>query len=573
MEAGTTNIGNILNRSRTLKIPYFQRSYVWKEEQWERFVDDMKYVSVSNQPYFMGAIILKQQETASTAQRGDIRSIIDGQQRLTTINLFFRALFNKNETADKFNEIFKTYSGELILQHNYYDCEVFKKILLNSDLSINDKNNNLYKCYDYFLKNIEKDEINPNNLLGNLIFIGIDLNYQEDEQLIFDTINSLGVSLTTAELLKNYLFHEDVDLYINNWKSVFEKDESTKEYWDQKVTVGRNKRANIDLFLESYLLIKIQEKSIDVKTEDKDRYFKIDSVFNSYKDFMKKYNLDKTKVINEIKVYAEIYRANIVPQIVEQDINKDNYVQRINLVVFALDTFTIVPYLLYVCKNVSDLNERNKIFKYLETYLLRRLIIRATTKNYNQLFRQSFINKEIDSLDKLIEIIEKKSDKLNYMPSDEDLKKGLLESALTNKQATGVLYLIEKTVRSPLNSTELKWIKEYSLEHIMPKMWEENWLVSESFSDVDKEKRNKLLLTLGNLTIITKKLNSSISNANWSTKKQGNGNKKGLNEYANGIEIFSKYLTKEEWDEECIKERAEELTELVVKKVWSLNKN
>lgn len=570
MEAAKTNIGNIFNRSRILEIPHFQRSYVWGKEQWERFLDDMKYISRSKYPYFMGSVILKQQEIPSSYKTGDVRSIVDGQQRLTTITLFFKALYTKNGIREKFSEIFKTYDGELILIHNYLDKELFEKILLDKELTDNDKEKQIYMCYDYFLKNITKEEIEANVLLGNVIFVGIDLSPQEDEQQIFDTINSLGVSLTTAELMKNFLFKDDIEAYIKNWRNIFEKDDETRKYWEQEVTAGRNKRSNIDIFLESYLLIKIQKKEIKVSSDDKERYFKIDSVFNSYKEFIKKYELDKNKIIEEIKDYAKVYQESINPKIVVQDIDKDDYVGRSNLVIFALDTATIIPYLLYICKQVQNSDEKKNILKYLETYLMRRIIVKATTKNYNQLFRASFFVNEVNTLNKLKNIIEKKSDKINFMPTDEDVKKGFNESWLTNKQATGVLYLIEKTIRSDLNSTELRFIQEYSLEHVMPKKWGNNWNKNNSLNEKQKKKRDEILRTLGNLTIITKRLNSSISDADWETKKVGKGNHKGLNEYANGIEIFSEYLSKTDWNEECIKERANELYDLSVNKVWSL---
>ena len=100
MEAGKINIGGIFDRARILKIPHFQRAYVWDEEQWERFLDDMRFASSSPSPYFMGSIILKQQETRSTDKKaGDVRTIIDGQQRLTTIVLFFFMKFPNPMTA------------------------------------------------------------------------------------------------------------------------------------------------------------------------------------------------------------------------------------------------------------------------------------------------------------------------------------------------------------------------------------------------------------------------------------------------------------------------------------------
>ena len=60
MKADTITIEQLFHKGRTLEVPFFQRSYVWEEDNWERFLDDMKSVSESNKPYFMGAAILKQ---------------------------------------------------------------------------------------------------------------------------------------------------------------------------------------------------------------------------------------------------------------------------------------------------------------------------------------------------------------------------------------------------------------------------------------------------------------------------------------------------------------------------------
>jgi len=567
MEAGRRNIPDIFNRANKLKIPHFQRSYVWQEEQWERFLEDMRYASNANCSYFMGSIILKQQETQ--AHQNNIRTIIDGQQRLTTFILFFKALFKKNNTPEEFLSIFTMFNKSIILEHNYSDKAVFEKIFFDQELEQGEKKNKIYKCYEYFLKTLKENEIDPNYLLSNILFVGIDLQYQEDEQQIFDTINSLGVMLTTAELLKNYLFKEDIDFYNRNWRDVFERDDEIKDYWDQEVTSGRNIRSNIDLFLQSYLFIKIQEKNLNVSAEDKERYFKIDSVFNSYKEFIKKYDIDKDLIISELKDYALVYKNIINPRIVEQDIDRDDYGQRLNLIMFGMDTATIIPYVLYVAKKVIDQDEKNKIFKYLEAYLVRRIICKETAKNYNQLFR-SFINNEIDTLEKIKEIIETKEEKINSMPSDEDVEEGFRASDLVNKQAKGVLYLIERSIRSDLNATELKYFNEYSLEHVMPKKWRNNWNADNLAND-QAEQRDKLILTLGNLTLLTKQLNSSIRDSDWVAKKNGNARNHGLKEYAQGIEIFSKYLQRENWNEDSITERGQELFKFFVNKVWNLD--
>ncbi len=76
MNAGKSSVNEIFNLGRTLEIPFFQRSYVWGRDNWERFLSDLLDVSEQNKPYFIGSIILKQQNVSSTNKNGDWRSVI-----------------------------------------------------------------------------------------------------------------------------------------------------------------------------------------------------------------------------------------------------------------------------------------------------------------------------------------------------------------------------------------------------------------------------------------------------------------------------------------------------------------
>ena len=84
MEAGKKTISDIFNGNRILEIPFFQRAYVWEDEQWGRLLEDMEEISQQNTPYFLGSVILKQQMTSTTKSVSDVRTLIDGQQRITT---------------------------------------------------------------------------------------------------------------------------------------------------------------------------------------------------------------------------------------------------------------------------------------------------------------------------------------------------------------------------------------------------------------------------------------------------------------------------------------------------------
>ena len=102
----------------------------------------------------------------------------------------------------------------------------------------------------------------------------------------------------------------------------------------------------------------------------------------------------------------------------------------------------------------------------------------------------------------------------------------------------------------------------------MPKKWENNW--SNSLSNEEKINRNKKLLTLGNLTIITQSLNSTIRDANWENKKNGRNDKKGLIAYASGLETMNNYLSFDEWDEKAIEHRSNFLLEKA-KEIWKVD--
>jgi uncharacterized protein with ParB-like and HNH nuclease domain len=557
MEAGKRTINDIFNGNRVLEIPFFQRSYVWTDTQWERLLEDMETVSMTNKPYFLGSVILKQQQTNTGNNVGDRRTLIDGQQRLTTLNIMIKVLCLRNGMNGSFDRVFRLMNNDIALWHNHNDLQDFNKILnLTKEEELTGETS-VIACYNYFKSEIDITKLNLNNILTNIMFVGIDLGVDEDEQQIFDTINSLGVRLTTAELLKNYFFQrDDVKSYNDNWRNVFERDSDTKKFWDRDITAGRSIRENIDLFFYSFLQIKIQDSALNVKNEDKKLFTKVDGLFDSYKKFIQDYNINKAALIQEIKEYAEIYRTNIDFDVVDRELSPNYGIERINAIIFGLENTTLIPYILFVLKKVQNSNERNLIFEYLESYLMRRMICHETTKNYNQLFSERLIANNIVTRDSLKAQIETQSDKVNFMPTDDDIQNGFDNSKLVNKQATGILYMIESMIRDRTkHSTSLLGLNRYSLEHVMPKKWENNWTPLKS--EEDKAKRNRILLTLGNLTIITTTLNTSIRDSDWNTKKNGRGDKHGLKTFASGIDTFSQYLDKAEWNEEVIKERAE----------------
>lgn len=213
----------------------------------------MEYVTATNRPYFLGSIILKQTASGNTwDQISDVRTVIDGQQRLTTTVLFFKALCMKLGKADLFARDFVLETDDVALLHGKNDHNAFVKVASSKDDNpIDDDSSNVVKAYNYFLNSIDVSKVDRGIIKKYVQFVCIDLNEDEDEQQIFDTINSLGVRLTTAELLKNYFFNrENNDEYASHWESVFESTKEKREYWDQEIVTGRIKRSLVDLFFE-----------------------------------------------------------------------------------------------------------------------------------------------------------------------------------------------------------------------------------------------------------------------------------------------------------------------------------
>jgi len=570
MEAGKRTINDVFNGSRVLEIPFFQRAYVWGEEQWERLLEDVETVSRNNTPYFMGSVILKQQTTNTSSNYGDIRTVIDGQQRLTTLSILLKVLCLKTNQMSVFDKRFRLDDNTTVLRHNHNDLEAYTAIMNLSGEADIERKDNISKAYAYFKKALNPEKVSFQAITNSILLVVIDLVAEEDEQQIFDTINSLGVKLTTAELLKNFFFgRNDLPDYERYWKDIFEADEETKEYWDREITTGRYKRSFIDMFFYSYLQIKIQDPALAVTNEDKILFSKVDKLFESYKRFIKAYYDNRKNVLlTDIREYACLFMRTFDPEMVNDELPAEAGVARLNAIIFALETTTLMPYMLFAERNVENVTVKRELYAFVEAYIMRRIVTKATTKNYNQLFTDRLILNQALSKQDFMSFLEKQDDKINYLPSDVQLRNAFKNYVLTNKQATGVLYLIESKIRDrSRHSTQLLGVNKYSLEHIMPKKWQNHWEMPVEQHQIDE--RNQKVLTLGNLTIITQALNASIRDSAWDTKKAGRGNNAGLKKYAEGIDTFSDYLDRSVWNEEAIDERAEFLYHLAVE-TWSI---
>lgn len=564
-------------------VPFFQRSYVWGVDNWNELWDNI--IDVKDQitkkqktEHFIGTIIVKQK---LTEEIGSIKyDLVDGQQRLTTLCLLIRALYDTCQDASLKEWIypkiiFKDSFGRthIRIEHSRIDKEYFSQIMLSKDKnsiiwqnykknSSGEKNqeHRIIQAYCFFREQIEAfcqsdEDIRKLTMiiLNYLPVINMTLTDNDDVQQIFDTINSLGVKLTTAELLKNHLYSniEVTEYYDKYWRDIFEKDEDAISFWNADKTSGRIVRSTIEMFLYSFLVIK-KESSI-----------RLENLFNEFKHYLKdRSNNEIIEFAKEIKDYANIYAEfpdgeNLV------EIGFKETEKRFFHIINGFEITTILPLVLLLYKVVKDQNELNSILEVLESYIVRRTVCKLTTKNYNNLFISLIkeIKKEPNiTSDLLKEKLLKYKEDTNRFPNNDEFKQAFLNKNLINRYSLELLYCISLFNLSHKYQDDKKLnMSGLTVEHLMPKKWRNNWPNPTENTEFE---RDSLLLTLGNLTLVQGRLNSSMRDSTWETKKTSLKDRSRLN-------ITTDYIDLQQWNEFNIQKRGSDLFDIAIQ-IWKI---
>jgi hypothetical protein len=580
---------NFLANEGLVKIPFFQRGYVWEESNWEDMLSDLLD---EKKNHFLGSLILKQQEQRSGKTKEV--SVIDGQQRLTTLSILIKALFDglpedtqsncKNDVYQclffKKNKTDSTWNVKI--QHSRVDASFYSKVIngLNAEniKDISDKSHSILKCYNYFRKKLKDLPLDTNvSLLNRLldnenkILVLIDLTDKEDEQTIFDTINSAGVRLSGADIIKNALFQKAIEVYGSNnddvtdlyktcWESVFSGDEDTINFWETSRPTGRLMRDNIEILLHSISVIK------NIFDPDKHTLSDLSSL---YKEFIN--SLDKEKLsrfANEIKDYAKLYREKIAAFNRSSLFNFTDNKHRLLHILEVCEISTFHPYLLSIFKKYEkDEKILNQKLSEIEKLIVRRMISKAETKNYNKLCKD-FISDDSQPTSLLKDV------------SDIQILEGLKN--ISNKNAALMLFWIELKRKNDDSKQSIKELKyNFSLEHLMPQKWEEYWSnipyvdsqgnILKS-SEESKVKRKPFIYHIGNMTLLNSSLNTSLRNYIFEYKVNGEGQKKGIKSYAD-LSITSDDILKPfndgdtVWNEQKIWNRTEKLYKEIIS-IW-----
>lgn len=610
MEANTRHLERIFDQTIQYQVPLFQRPYVWtREANLEPLWEDIQSLlekhlrSARLHPHFLGAIVLEQ--LANPTGAIESRQVIDGQQRFTTLQLFLIAV--RDHAVTHGNEKYVERFGDMVGNRRNridHDIEAFKVWPTNSDRpafravhqagspngldAIVKKNpdiqsSNIVAAYRYFHQQLSQwlsgalDDAEDANALKSRVaddrfdtlwqvvksylqLVVIDLDDGDETQVIFETLNARGEELLPADLIKNLLFRRaaadkaDVEqLYESNWQRL------EKPFWREEVVQGRLRRPRIDVFINHYLTLMTRDE------------VKASHLFNAFKNFALHAQRPEgsripipttpTEHITQLAHYSDVFarfgNAGGHHRLAA-------FLRRLE----AVDTTTVYPFLLHAYAELMPDREEDfdGILVVLESFLMRRLICGLTPKNYNRLFVE--LIKHVERA----ETVSPKSVNAFLSRGTGDSVRFPDDREFTTAASNMPLYgrLAQYKIRPILEALdELSYHRKseiqtlpsgLEIEHVMPKSWAAHWkLPPEVQTDpIEFERasarRDILLNTVGNLTLINGTLNAAQSNSPWAVKRPEllKFSKLNLNQYFHGPDADT-------WDDAAIKRRTDYL--------------
>lgn len=631
MQPSTLTIHEIFEKERRYLVPLFQRSYVWtREDQWEPLWEDIERqarsclvaVKEETQPatsHFLGAIVLN---VARVFGRGLARSeVIDGQQRLTTLQIFLAALRDFAEAADDFvaddvrrltfNPVRDRKSEELLkVWPTNADRDVFRavmtagapeKVLAAFGAGLDGTNVALPKiaeayCYFHdvisdFVESgenggeaadeaVSKDAATRADKLYAIVHalkttlqvVVIELEERDDPQVIFETLNARGQPLLPSDLIRNTVFLDasgrgkNIDsLYINYWHHfdemrVNERDSRGEDrFWHLVERQGRLTRPRIDLFIFH---------DLTVRTE---RDLNIGRLFREFRDWYSRSGISTEDYLASLKSRSDHFANLLVP------LGRDRvstFARRLR----SLDTSTVYPILLLLMelspRRLAP-EARDRIIVDLESYLVRRFVCQLTTKNYNRFFlsllrRLKRANEEGDDMAEVArsELL-KPTEQTVVWPSDSAFRAAWLNNPIYVRSRADRSAMVLQALNDELRTSKSESIvlpEQLTVEHLLPREWETHYPLPHGLplnqEETEEQRRWRLLNTVGNLTLITGPLNASISNGPFKEKAREIAKLSDLR-----INATFREHERAQWDEHDILQRGEDLLE-TAKTIW-----
>jgi hypothetical protein len=579
-----------------LLVPLFQRPYVWSlESQWAPLWDDVRRLAdraAARQPvarHFLGAVVM-QQQFGLGVDTLPIRILIDGQQRLTTLQLLLDAVHAElaavgaTAAAAQIEPLVANPEGYWSQAQDRFkvwptnrDRAAFEAVMSAEapvDYSaIGHSSSRMVQAHAYFSEVAREWLHDGPDLDGRaqaltqavtsmLQIVVIELQPDEDAQEIFETLNARGTPLTAADLIKNFVFQRleaspsEVEAAYQAYWHQFET-----TFWEREVTTGRLTYPRSSLFLAQWL---ISQTGWEITARE---------VFAAFKRYCIDGSVPMTQLLPRLKIASDTYRKQI-----EQAEDPHGPLDRLCLFLYRSSTLEsevfrpVVMWLTDPERPAIPVDQLDKALSSLESWMVRRALIRANTSNYNKVMldllttlRQTPQAEVGDAVESFLRSLTSEN---SHWPADEEVRRELTPLPVYRRLRRARLRMVLEAVEDHLRGWDSgKPLHEgrvvrglCTIEHVMPVQWATNWPF-----DGDAEARDQLVHRLGNLTLVTQALNSKASNAGWSGPK---GKRDVLDKHTSIL--MTRELLKQGsngWTDEDIVRRTEALVDAILD-IW-----
>lgn len=615
MEAHARSPRVLFEGKEHYEIPAFQRPYVWNEEdQWAPLWDDVarvadSYVTAKERDtdpkiphHFLGAVVYESKPPVA----GDVarHDVIDGQQRMTTLQILIdaaRRVFadrGHEDMAEALEEL--TRNGQTAFRGKRERFKLWPSqadrtayVALMDPSHKGSVDHRLADAHAFFLAEAERwvtgtpdeDGAAPpgsevlrvealaSTIQDRLLLVAIDLTGHDDSQLIFETLNDRGTPLLKADLIKNWVFRRCDELKADSeeWAQAFWSDFDSP-WWREEITQGRLVRSRVDIFLQYWLTMRRTE---EVRAEHVFR------VFVDHAAPLMTGAAASEELLEALRRDADTYRG--LAQLDES--TPEGHFHR--LVVETMELAATTPVFLWLLSQNHGVPEpqRNRGFAAIESWVVRRAMLRLTTKDVNR-FMVAILN-ELDAGDpasagdRLHDFLSRQTADARYWPSDAELRETLpavrMYGNIRQGRIRAFLAEVERHLRDQSSFYEAVSLpSSLEIEHIMPQGWRTHWDTEPPLGPEDAARRDRLVNTIGNLTLTTKSLNASLSNRPWTDQAAqglkdggavGQGKRRLLEQFS--LLVLNKQILQHEdaWTDEDIARRAHQVVDVLCQ-VW-----
>ncbi len=558
MKANEVKLTEFLSKTDTqFVIPIYQRNYDWKIAHCEQLMNDILYAGETLNMHFIGSIVYIHDGVYSS----DIKElvVIDGQQRITTITLLCVALYHylkENDSEWQANKIYKQFiinefardNQRLKLKASENNAEDLKSII-NGTRSNGEHSSNITINYNYFRSCISSDNVNTIlNGIGMLMFVEISLDRTRDNaQRIFESLNSTGLDLSQADLIRNYIL---MNLTAAEQTYIYDK------YWS---VIESATRVGIENQLPAFIRDYLTYKTNSITKEGE--------VYRAFKDKFTYQGIEQLEVVLE-----EITRLSLpYSRLLQPDTEKDDSI-RIELQnITMLKLTTSYPFLMKVyddfLHHIIDKETFIRVLQFIQTFAIRRFILDLPTNSFNKIFMVLYEKIDFDNYEESIYRHILSLGGKARMPKDAEIIVTLPGKDIYNTKGKYKEYLFEKLENwQNREFVSIAVNDDITIEHIFPQTPNDEWKIKLPKTEYDAF-FNIHLHTIGNLTLSGN--NGSLGNKTFEQKKVMNNNG-GEQGYVYSRLWLNTYLkTIDSWNIDAYNERTKILTQRFLQ-IWKL---